>query len=176
MSKERVIKIPDEERKYLSRIVRIQVEAVGGEKTENAYFVPLIPGYNYKWYINKDGPRVLFDSFEAAKKEFQSKSIKTVTEPKPYFMTNPEDLKRWFREMQGYLKTQNFGKEGTDREGRNYAWEALHQLEELLTYHTEDIKLVCKGCNDTVKITNLKEIDPRVFLCQYCRDKVNENM
>ncbi len=52
-----------------------------------------------------------------------------MSEPKPFDMTKKEDLERWFREMNGYLRTMDFLKEGTDRTGRRYAYEAFLQLE-----------------------------------------------
>ena len=50
------------------------------------------------------------------------------TKPKPYNMSNFEDIERWFREMEGYLKTSDFVNQGTDLEGRKYAFEAFIQF------------------------------------------------
>ena len=47
-------------------------------------------------------------------------------------MKKEEDMKRWFREMEGYLKTENFLNQGTDREGRVYAMDGFRQLRVLM--------------------------------------------
>jgi len=52
--------------------------------------------------------------------------------PKRYDMKKEEDMKRWFREMEGYLKTENFLNQGTDREGRVYAMDGFRQLRVLM--------------------------------------------
>lgn len=51
-----------------------------------------------------------------------------MTKPMKYDMTKPEDMKRWFDEMEGYLKTEDFVNRGTDFEGRRYALDGFHQL------------------------------------------------
>lgn len=48
--------------------------------------------------------------------------------PEKYNMTKEEDMKRWFREMEGYLKTEDFLNQGTDREGRVEAMDGFRQL------------------------------------------------
>jgi len=48
--------------------------------------------------------------------------------PKRYDMKKEEDVKRWFREMEGYLKTEDFLNQGTDREGRVFAMDGFRQL------------------------------------------------
>ena len=53
-------------------------------------------------------------------------------EPKVYDMKKREDIERWFREMNGYLKTENFLEQGTDREGRKFAMCAFHDLRHIL--------------------------------------------
>lgn len=50
------------------------------------------------------------------------------TEPKRYDMRDPEEIRRWFREMEGYLKTEDFIRQGTDREGRIFAMDGFRQL------------------------------------------------
>lgn len=54
-------------------------------------------------------------------------------EPRKFNMGSMEEKKRWFREMKGYLKTQNFLKEGTDRKGREFAYKGLLDLEREIT-------------------------------------------
>ena len=53
--------------------------------------------------------------------------------PKPYDMTKEEDRIRWFREMKGYLMCKGedgtFLQQGTDREGRKFAYEAFLQFD-----------------------------------------------
>jgi len=60
-----------------------------------------------------------------------------MSEPKPYDMTSQRDLKRWFREMWGYMDKSNGGKgfisDGTDREGRKHALQGFLDLKALLT-------------------------------------------
>jgi len=51
--------------------------------------------------------------------------------PQPYDMTNPDDVKRWFREMENYLKTSDFLHLGTDFEGRKYALEGFRDLRKI---------------------------------------------
>ena len=57
--------------------------------------------------------------------------------PKPYDMKNVTDLRRWFREMKGYLKVANEGRgfitDGTDIDGREYAMQGFLELEAILT-------------------------------------------
>ena len=48
--------------------------------------------------------------------------------PRKYDMTNEDDIRRWFREMEGYLKTEGFLNQGTDRDGRVYAMDGFRQL------------------------------------------------
>ncbi len=52
-------------------------------------------------------------------------------------MRKLEDTKRWFREMEGYLKTgygehKTFVNVGTDLEGRKYAFDGFYQLKKEL--------------------------------------------
>ncbi len=47
--------------------------------------------------------------------------------PRPYDLSDPEELKRLLREISGYVKAGAFiYKEGTDQLGRRYAAAALH--------------------------------------------------
>ncbi|MBD3248472.1 hypothetical protein GF336_00315 [Candidatus Woesearchaeota archaeon] len=53
--------------------------------------------------------------------------------PKRYDMSEPEDIKRWFREMEGYLKCgsetkHDFLNQGTDFDGRCFAMDGFRQL------------------------------------------------
>lgn len=50
--------------------------------------------------------------------------------PQPFDMTDPKDIKRWFNEMENYLKTSDFLHQGTDYEGRKYALEGFRDLKE----------------------------------------------
>jgi len=52
--------------------------------------------------------------------------------PQPYDMNKKEDVKRWFEEMQGYLRTEDFIHQGTDLEGRKYALDGFLQLKSKL--------------------------------------------
>lgn len=52
--------------------------------------------------------------------------------PQPYDFTKRRELNRWFNEMKGYLRTDDFLNQGTDREGRKFALEGLNKIEELL--------------------------------------------
>lgn len=46
-----------------------------------------------------------------------------------YDLENDEkEIGRWFEEMTGYLKTDDFVNRGTDREGRKFALEAFEQM------------------------------------------------
>lgn len=60
-----------------------------------------------------------------------------MTEPQPYNMAIPDDRKRWYREMKGYLMNNGsdgtFLQQGTDRTGRKYAWDAFLSIEEEFT-------------------------------------------
>ncbi len=56
--------------------------------------------------------------------------------PRAYDMRDKEDVKRWFREMEGYLKTgygehKTFVNMGTDYEGRCFAMDGFRQLREI---------------------------------------------
>jgi hypothetical protein len=46
--------------------------------------------------------------------------------PRPYDLSNPDEIKRLLLECHGYLKTCHH-KHGTDWEGRQFAIDALHQ-------------------------------------------------
>ena len=48
--------------------------------------------------------------------------------PTKYDMKKEKDVRRWFREMEGYLKTEDFINRGTDREGRVFAMDGFRQL------------------------------------------------
>lgn len=54
-------------------------------------------------------------------------------------MKNPDDLKRWFKEMHGYM--HNFVHHGTDREGREHALQGFHQLKDMLIHSSDGISL-----------------------------------
>ena len=41
-------------------------------------------------------------------------------------MVKLEDTKRWFREMESYLKTEDFIHQGTDLEGRKFALDGFY--------------------------------------------------
>jgi len=51
-----------------------------------------------------------------------------VTKPERYDMKKEADVRRWFREMEGYLKTEDFLNQGTDRQGRVEAMDGFRQL------------------------------------------------
>lgn len=53
-------------------------------------------------------------------------------EPEPYDMMCLDEIKRWFREMGGYLKTSDFLNDGTDKEGRKYAMDGFDMLRHIL--------------------------------------------
>jgi len=55
--------------------------------------------------------------------------MKTGNPPRPYDMRRPEEVKRWFREMRGYLRTSRFLEYGTDFDGRRYAMKGFDWLE-----------------------------------------------
>jgi len=57
---------------------------------------------------------------------------KPMEKAKKYDMKKPEDVERWFEEMDGYLKTSRFVESGTDHEGRCFALHGLKQLRNLL--------------------------------------------
>jgi len=53
--------------------------------------------------------------------------------PEKYDMKKAEDVRRWFLEMEGYLKCghesrHDFINQGTDRDGRVYAMDGFRQL------------------------------------------------
>jgi hypothetical protein len=52
--------------------------------------------------------------------------------PKQYDIKNPCSMKRWFREMERYLKTSDFINTGTDRDGRCYAIDGFRQLRSMM--------------------------------------------
>jgi hypothetical protein len=55
--------------------------------------------------------------------------------PRKYDMNNAEDVKRWFREMEGYLRTEDFLNQGTDRPGRVFAMDGFRQLRVIMYKH-----------------------------------------
>lgn len=55
-----------------------------------------------------------------------------MNEPRKYDMNNQEDVRRWFREMEGYFRTEDFVHQGTDRPGRKFALDAFYQLKNIL--------------------------------------------
>lgn len=55
-----------------------------------------------------------------------------MSDPEPFDFSKPDELVRWFREMKSYLRTEDFLNQGTDREGRQFAWDGLFALETLL--------------------------------------------
>ena len=60
--------------------------------------------------------------------------------PKPYNMDDPAEVSRWFKEMEGYLNIERFVKQGTDREGRQFAYEAFFVLKQMLVLGKGDDK------------------------------------
>ena len=59
--------------------------------------------------------------------------------PRPYDMEYLSEITRWFTEMEGYLRTEDFVNQGTDKEGRQYAFDGfLHLKKYFLT--TRDVK------------------------------------
>jgi hypothetical protein len=52
--------------------------------------------------------------------------------PEKYDMKKLDDTRRWFREMGGYLQTDNFLLQGTDKQGRKHAMEGFNQLKKEL--------------------------------------------
>ena len=57
--------------------------------------------------------------------------------PRKYNMNEEEDVKRWFREMVGYLKCgeetkTDFIHQGTDIDGRIFAFDAFKQLKTII--------------------------------------------
>ena len=61
-----------------------------------------------------------------------------MNEPRKYDMENAADVKRWFREMEGYFRCgeedyNDFVHQGTDRKGREFAVDGFHQLKRRLT-------------------------------------------
>lgn len=55
------------------------------------------------------------------------------TKPYAYDMSKQSEVNRWFREMEGYLRTENFTMQGTDMDGRKFAYEAFLELKKKLT-------------------------------------------
>jgi len=56
--------------------------------------------------------------------------------PTKYDMRSKEDIIRWFNEMENYLKCgkeigADFVNQGTDREGRKYAYDGFLQLKDI---------------------------------------------
>ena len=73
--------------------------------------------------------------------------------PKPYNKADPAEVARWFKEMEGYLNVEGFVKQGADREGRQFAHEALFALKpimlgkEMKMTKTEGTPVICPRCN-----------------------------
>jgi hypothetical protein len=64
---------------------------------------------------------------------------------KQYDMRQLGELKRWFREMEGYLKCGrdckppcDFINQGTDKEGRAYALDGFYQLKKELCFEDKE--------------------------------------
>jgi len=51
--------------------------------------------------------------------------------PKKYDIHNFDEINRWFREMEGYLKTSDFVHQGTDLEGRKFGFEAFLEFKKI---------------------------------------------
>lgn len=47
------------------------------------------------------------------------------TRPRPYDLSDPDELNRLLSETIGYARVSLYKKDGTDLEGRRYAYEAL---------------------------------------------------
>lgn len=67
-----------------------------------------------------------------------------MNKPKKYNMEKEEDVKRWFKKMEGYLKTgygenKTFINMGTDFKGRALAMDGFRQLRVLLYKHFEEL-------------------------------------
>jgi len=66
--------------------------------------------------------------------------------PRPYDMSKQEEVRRWFREMEGYLRTEcggyDFLHQGTDYGGRKYALEGFARLKEILNGNEKLPKLI----------------------------------
>ena len=52
--------------------------------------------------------------------------------PKKYDMMSSKEIRRWFREMEGYLKTEDFVHQGTDAEGRKFALDGFQVLKDTI--------------------------------------------
>jgi hypothetical protein len=50
------------------------------------------------------------------------------TQPRPYDLDDPAEIKRLFQECEGYLNTCRRDHHGTDFQGRQFAMVALHEL------------------------------------------------
>jgi len=91
-------------------------------------------------------------------------------------MHNPADVDRWFREMDGYLRTSDFAKQGTDQTGREYALEGFASLREVLVY--DRASRACPFCGGTADhaetaVTPGKDVTV-AFLCRSCGRHVLE--
>ena len=78
--------------------------------------------------INKDHYGVIIEKLSVDDSDRRCSKTSVKIKPERYDMTNEADVKRWFREMEGYLKTEDFLNQGTDREGRVFAMDAFRQL------------------------------------------------
>jgi hypothetical protein len=76
--------------------------------------------------------------------------------PKKYDMSNEEDVKRWFIEMEGYLKcgyetNTNFIHQGTDFDGRVFAMDGFRQLRIIMYKHFNDKNKINKLIDEEIK-------------------------
>lgn len=92
-------------------------------------------------------------------KKMQGMKISTTNPPKPYNMKSQNDLRRWFREMKGYLRVSHFLDDGTDMPGRKFAMEGFDTLEKIL------VKIDCGEDPDCEKCPNICAKEKN---CEHC--------
>lgn len=67
--------------------------------------------------------------------------------PKKYNMMLHKEVRRWFREMEGYLKTEDFVHQGTDLEGRKYALEGFNILRDTILKNQHILTQIVESVN-----------------------------
>lgn len=92
-------------------------------------------------------------------------------EPREYDFSKKAEIKRWFAEMEGYLKNcgicgttrqDNFVIHGTDREGRKFALEGFFKLKEMMLkqpiFTPEEIELLKDAIRNPLRIILIESV------------------
>ena len=97
-------------------------------------------------------------------------------EPRVFDFSQPKELVRWFDEMEGYLITEKFTEQGTDEEGRAFAYDAFLSLEGNII-HKDLLRTLIRELDEEIKqkkkrLNELENAFPRHLSILEWREKI----